>query len=131
MRPQIKFDPQKEYRQQEKARIGAAPAIAQQFKELTALEVDLQYFEPDSLRRVGNLKYTVNLAHAKAAFSFHCPNNQCVGGDFDLSQELANAVEGRCKVTSGELSCQGWAHKKQIDDVRCQHVLRFAFHLRY
>lgn len=128
---QPKFDPQKEHRQKEQLRIGASATLADEFQELKSLEVELQYFEPVALRRMSHIKYTVNLAHARAVFSFHCPNTECVGGDFDLSQEVAKAVAGHRKMVSGEVCCQGWLHKNAINSARCGHVLRYALQLRY
>lgn len=131
MRQQPKFDPQREYRQQEKLRIGASATLTEQFNDLKGLEVELEYYDPGALRRMGNIKYSVNLANAKAAFSFHCPNTQCVGGDFDLTQELAKAVAKNSELITGEMCCQGWLNKNVIDSMRCHHVLRYTLHLEY
>jgi len=50
--------------------------------------VDLTYFNADGIGQNNEIKYTVNLANAKSVFRFDCPNGECVGGDFDLSQAL-------------------------------------------
>jgi hypothetical protein len=128
---QNKVDPRTEYRHQEKARIGASPTLAERFQDLRSLEVDLQYFDPEALRRMGTIKYTVNLAHAKAAFSFDCPNTECVGGDFDLADTLATAVEEQRDSISGEVCCQGWVSRTMIGSKRCLHILRYTVALEY
>ena len=128
---QQKIDPRNEYQQQEKLRISASPSLADRYEGLKALEVALEYFDPGAQRRMGNIKYTVNLANAKSAFSFHCPNSECVGGDFDLSQEVAKAVANQEEEASGEMCCQGWQNKNTIESLRCNHVLRYTLTMTY
>ena len=41
-----------------------------------------------------------DLEHAKSVFRFDCLNQECVGGGFDLSDLLAQAVAKRSKVLS-------------------------------
>jgi hypothetical protein len=77
------------------------------------------------------MKYTVNLAHAKSRIRFSCPNNECVGGDFDLSTELANAVAARHESTSGELVCQGWRSRTTIENLFCHNILRYKLSIGY
>jgi hypothetical protein len=128
---QKKIDPRAEFRQLEKVRIGASPSLAERFQDLKALEIDLEYFDPELLRRMGTIKYTVNLTNAKSAFSFHCPNTECVGGDFDLTETLATAVVAHRKTISGEMCCQGWLSRTMIGSKRCLHMLRYTFALQY
>jgi hypothetical protein len=80
---------------------------------------------------MGSLKLTFNLDHAKSLVRFDCSNPECIGGDFDLSTVLANAVAGRRKTVTGEAICQGWRNKSTIDLVRCHHILRFKLSLGY
>ena len=129
--PHRKIGPRAEYRQRESLRINASPNLAERFTELKSLTVELSYFDASGLHRTSQIKYTVNLAHAKSVFSFACPNDECVGGDFDLSQQLAAAVAARRTSVSGESSCQGWQSKATIDSLRCQHLLRYKLSLEY
>jgi hypothetical protein len=73
----------------------------------------------------------VNLAHAKSLFRFSCPNGECVGGDFDLSVALANAVAGRQESAEGELVCQGWRSRTTIDTLPCHNILRYKLSIGY
>jgi hypothetical protein len=54
-----------------------------------------------------------------------------VGGDFDLSTELANAVAGRNETASGELVCRGWRSKTTIDSLLCHNILRYKLSIGY
>jgi hypothetical protein len=128
---QHKISPRAEYRQQEHLRINASPSLAEKFSKLKSLTVDLTYYDAGGVYKTGQIKYTVNLANAKSVFSFICPNNECVGGDFDLSQQLADAVSARLGTATGEACCQGWQSKTTIDSVHCHNVLRYKFSLEY
>lgn len=98
---------------------------------MKSLTVEIAYFDEGGFVRRGEMKYTVNLAHAKSLFRFSCPNSECVGGDFDLSAELANAVAVRQETTSGELVCQGWRSKTTIDNLLCHNILRYKLSIGY
>lgn len=123
--------PRAEYRQQEELRIKSSVSLADRFKQLKSLTVDLAFYNPEGVTRTSQIKYSVNIANAKSAFSFSCPNNECVRGDFDLSAALAKAIAGRKKSVSGEMCCQGWRSKTSIDTVRCGNILRYKLTLAY
>ena len=123
--------PRKDYRQNQNQRVNASATLAEQFPELTALIVDLVYFSRGSFTRNSEIKFTVNLAHAKSLFRFNCPNDQCVGGDFDLSAELAKAVEKHRTNLAGEVICQGWRSQTEIGQERCLNTLRFKLSAAY
>ena len=93
--------------------------------------MDLAHFDPEGLARSSLVKYTVNLDHAKSVFRFFCQNNECIRGDFDLSQALADAVTAKRTSVSGEMCCQGWRNKTTIDSLRCRNILRYKFTLKY
>jgi len=126
-----RFGPRAEYRRQESERIKNSATLAERFEQLKSLTVQLSYFTPENLPRPSQLKYTVNLAHARSVFSFDCPNEECVQGDFDLSTDLANAVHARQTTVSGEMVCQGWRSKTTIDRVSCGHILRYKLTIGY
>jgi hypothetical protein len=128
---QQKLGPRAEYRRQEGERIKNSATLAERFNQLKSLTVDLAHFGPEHLTRSSQLKYTVNLAHAKSVFRFDCPNQECVQGDFDLSADLANAVAARRTSVSGEVVCQGWRSKTTIDKVCCDHMLRYTLTVGY
>src|SRR5205807_7933889 len=110
-----KMGPRAEHREQENQRINDSASLADKFLELKSLTVELANFNPGGLIRTSEMKYTVNLTHAKSLFRFSCPNDECVGGDFDLSGELANAIASRHVSASGEVMCEGWRSRATID----------------
>ena len=120
-----------EYQHEEGQRVKDSPSIASKFRRLKSLLVNLTYYNPDGVTKSSEVKYEVNLANAKSVFRFKCPNNECVGGDFDLSEELADAVDARRTTVSGEMTCQGWLSRATIDTVRCHHILRYKFTLKF
>ena len=126
-----KAHPQAEYRQQEAQRVRDSATLAERFEELKSLIVDLSYSGPRNLARPSQVKYSVNLAHARSLFRFHCPNAECMGGDFDLSAELANAVAAHQTTATGEVVCQGWHRKSGPAKVPCAHVLRYKLNIGY
>jgi hypothetical protein len=128
---QRKLSPRAEYLQQEHQRVKDSASLQDRYRELKNLTVEIAYFESEGRARRGEMKYTVNLAHAKSLFRFSCPNNECVGGDFDLSNELANAISGRHEDVSGELVCQGWRSKTTIDHLPCHNILRYKLSIGY
>jgi hypothetical protein len=128
---QKKLDPRAEYRQQENQRISDSTPLAEEFRELKSLTAHLAQFAPDGLRQTSEMKYTFNLAHARSLFRFDCPNPECVGGDFDLSAELANTVAAHRTTATGQASCQGWRSKTTIGQVRCNNILRYTLSVGY
>ena len=128
---QQKLNNRLEYRQQENQRVKDSASLAQKFRKLKALTVELAYFTGDRANRSSEVKYKVNLDNARSVFRFNCPNSECVCGDFDLSDQLASAVKKRHKIVEGELLCQGWRNRATIDTVRCNNLLRYKLTLAY
>jgi hypothetical protein len=120
-----------EYREQESQRVKDSATLAARFGQLKSLTVDLKYYDPSRVNKNSEVKYEVNLAGAKSVFRFNCPNPECVGGDFDLSEELAEAIAARQTGVSGEKTCEGWRSKTTIETVHCHQVLRYKFTLKY
>ena len=126
-----KFTPRADYRQKENERTKESASLAEKFQELKSLAVEFGYFSPEGITQNRQIKYTVNPAHAKSVFRLDCNNGECVRGDFDLSEVLARAVAARQGIVSGEMCCQGWLSKTTIDQVRCNHILRYKLSLEY
>jgi len=126
-----RIGPRAEYRQQEGQRVNDSVSLSAKFGQLKSLTMELAYYDPEGVNKSSQLKYMVNLANAKSVFRFNCPNNECVGGDFDLSEELAKAVAAHRTTASGEVCCQGWRSKTSIDTVRCGNILRYKLTLGY
>lgn len=133
----LKFNPnvgsRADFRRQQNQRVSDSPSLADKFPGLKSLQAKLRFYERRNGKDEGSseVKYTVNLAHAKSLFQFECRNPECIHGGFDLSNELANAIHGRRRKASGELRCNGWRAKESIDLVRCGKVLSFQLILGY
>ncbi len=130
MRPQ-KFSPRADYRQQESQRTKESVSLSEKFRELKSLTVELAYFSPEGVTQNSQIKYTVNPNHAKSVFRFDCHNNECIRGDFDLSELLAQAVAAHRTTVTGEMGCQGWLSKATIDRIHCHNILRYKLSLEY
>jgi hypothetical protein len=127
-----RLSPRAEYRMRESQRIKDSISIAEKYPKLKSLTIDLEYFDSEGVTRNGGMKYKANLDNAKSVFCFNCPNWECVGGDFDLSVELARAISGKRKIASGEKRCQGQRHNKERKDrVPCLNILRYKLTLGY
>lgn len=126
-----KFSPRAEYLQTEKVRALESPTLAEKFRKLKSLTVELSYFDQEGVTRNSQIKYTVNLENERSVFRFGCHNHECVRGDFDLSDVLAEAVASHKKSVSGETCCQGWRSRATIDTVPCRNILRYKLTLEY
>jgi hypothetical protein len=124
-----KISPREEFRQRENQRILESHALSVRFPGLKSLKAHLTYHPPGGVGQSAEIKYSVNLEHAKSVFRFDCLNQECVGGGFDLSELLAQAVAKRSKVLGGEMQCQGWRDKKSVETVYCHGILRYKLNL--
>jgi hypothetical protein len=120
-----------EYQHDEGQRVKESPSIASKFRRLKSLLVNLTYYNPDGTSKTSEVKYEVNLANARSVFRFKCPNSECVGGDFDLTEQLADAVDAHRTTATGELTCQGWLSRATIGSAHCHNILRYKFTLKY
>ena len=123
--------PRADYRRQEKQRTDESISLSEKFRELKSLTVELAYFSPEGVSRNSDIKCTANPDYAKSVFRFDCLNNECVGGDFDLSEALAKAVAARQATATGEMCCRGWLSKTTIHQIHCHHILRYKLILGY
>lgn len=123
--------PRAEYREQQSQRVKASPSLAEKYQKLKSLTVNFGYYAPQNGARQRQLTYDVNLGHAKSVFRIECTNDECIRGDFDLTEELAKAVAKKRTRVEGELCCDGWQSKARINQVKCQHILRYNLKLAY
>lgn len=105
--------------------------MAAKFPSLKAVKVTLEYYDASGVTKNGELKCKMNVQHAKSALWFACPGVECMRGDFDLSEVLAQAVAQRRKVASGELRCHGTRKRGDREQVACQTLLRYKLTLNY
>jgi hypothetical protein len=127
----LKEGPRFDYREQESLRVKESPTLSSQFPQLKSLAVDLGYFGPAGVSKNSQIKFTPNLQNVRAVFRIDCPNHGCIGGDFDLTDELAKAIAQHSTTVTGEITCEGWQSKTTIDAVRCHNVLRYKLTLAY
>ena len=126
-----KEGPRFEYREQQSQRVSDSPSLADRFPQLKSLTLDLGYFNSEGVTKNSQIKFLPNLDHAKSVFRIDCPNQGCIGGDFDLTDELAKAVAEHRTSVSAQMSCQGWQSKTTIDTVHCHNILRYTLSLAY
>jgi len=123
--------PRFEYREQEGQRVKESPSLSNRFPQLKALAVDIGFYNSAGVTKNSQIKYTPNLDNAKSVFRINCPNNGCIGGDFDLTEQLVKAVGEQRTTVTAEMSCQGWQSKTTIDTVHCHNILRYTLSLAY
>jgi hypothetical protein len=127
-----KINPRMEHRLQQAERINRSASLAEKYPKLKALRVDLTYADADGATRRGGIKYKVNLDHAKSRFCFNCVQSDCVGGDYDLTRELAKAISRKLRLVEGEMRCQGERHNKERKSrTPCLTILRYKLTLAY
>ena len=131
MMPVRKSNPRVEYRLRQNQLVKDSVSLGEKFPKLKGLTVDLAYFDSEGNTKSSEMKYKVNVEHAKSMFCFVCQSGECIGGDFDLSEPLAKAVAGRRKLAIGEMRCQGSRKKANHDIVPCQTLLRYKLTLSY
>ena len=126
-------NPRTEYRLRRNERVNRSLTLAEKFPALKKLSVSVEYFDPGGIVRTGGMTCKLNVAQAKSILLFNCVYTDCVGGDFDLTKQLAHAISIRQKSVEGEMRCQGIRHNKDRKDPSfpCQSVLRYKLTLGY
>jgi hypothetical protein len=131
MMPSRRTNPRVEYRLRQTQRVQESVSLAEKFPRLKGLTVNLAYFDSEGHNKNSEMKYKVNVHHAKSMFCFVCQSGECVGGDFDLSDVLADAVAGKQKQAIGELRCRGYRKMINLDRIPCHTLLRYKLTLHY
>jgi hypothetical protein len=127
-----KPNPRTEYRVRRNERVNGSLTLAEKFPTLKKLTVGLEHFDAAGIVRTGGMNYKLNLAHAKSILCFNCAHAECAGGDFDLTQELGQAISIRQKSVQGEKRCRGIRHNVNRNDLTfCQGILRYKLTLCY
>jgi hypothetical protein len=124
-------DLREEYRLKQRERLEAAPSLAKHFPNLKKLVVTLEYYEATGDTKNGEMKCKLNVEHARTVLVYACPDVECIGGDFDLTDALADAVADRRKEAIGELHCQGTRKRGGKELTSCQTLLRYKLNLDY
>jgi hypothetical protein len=126
-----KTSARQQYRLERDQRVKESPPLSEKYRDLKSLKVRLAYCGPEGNPRGTEIKYDVNLEVARSVFSFDCPNVECIGGDFDLSDELARAIRTRRKLAEGEMCCHGWYRRATSEKTDCRKLLRYTLALEY
>jgi len=127
-----KPNPRTEYRLRRTDQINSSPTLSEKFPKLKLLRVTVDFFDSSGVTRTGGMKYKVNLAHGRSLLSFNCVHPECIGGDYDLTEQLAQAIADKRKVVEGELRCQGTRYNKERKQEKpCQSILRYKLTLGY
>jgi hypothetical protein len=108
-----------------------SPTLSGKFPNLKFLVLELGHYNSQGVSKNSQIKYTPNLLKARSVLRVDCPNNGCIRGDFDLTEELVNAVAQHRAAVTGEICCQGWQSKTTIDTVPCHNILRYTLKLEY
>jgi hypothetical protein len=125
------MDARTEYRVRQQQRVSDSVPLSDKFPQLKSLSLDLGHYDSVGLSRSSQMKYTLNLKHARSLFRIDCSNPECVRGDFDLSDQIGHAVAERREDVTGEIRCGGWLSKTTVDQVRCGKILRYRLTLEY
>lgn len=123
--------PREEYRQRERERTNASPRLLDRFGHIKALTLELSHYSADGNRKTSQFKYSVNVETARCVFSFECPNEYCVDGGFDLSDDIRDAVAAQMDEKEGQVSCQGWKSKATVGSQGCGNQLRYLLNLEF
>lgn len=123
--------PRAEHCQRQRQRVDESSQLTASYPQLKALTVHLEYLDPEGIIKTREVKYRVNLDHAKSVFLFACPNTGCIGGDFDLTAQLAQAITAHRTAVTGEMFCEGHRKKPSSETVPCRSLLRYKLTLAY
>ncbi len=112
-------------------RADESARLAEKYPHLKSLKGSLEFVDRVGITKTTEIKYSANPEHAKSVLVFACPMPECVGGDFDLTAKLAEAVAKRWTKVAGQMHCLG-SHKKASGTVApCRSVLHYALSLGY
>jgi hypothetical protein len=128
---QKRFGARAEYREEQRQRVKDSSTLAEAFKKLKSLTVEFEHYDPAGATRNNRVKFEVNVQNAKSVFRFDCTNPECIGGDFDLTGPIAEAVAAQKQVVDGEVICKGWRSRTTIDTVHCNNIFRYKLTLGY
>jgi hypothetical protein len=126
-----KFTPRAEYRLMQGQRAKDSISLSEKFRDLKSLTVEFAHYTSEGVARNNQIKYTVNPDFARSVFRLDCLNQECVGGDYDLSEALARAMAARQTSVTGEMCCQGWLSKTTIGQVHCHNIMRYKLTLEF
>ena len=120
-----------EHRLAQRQRVEASAPLAEKYPCLKSLKGNLDFIIREGMTKTTEIKYSANPEYAKSVLVFACPVSECVGGDFDLTTKLAQAVTKRQTKLAGQVHCMG-SHKRPSGNVApCQSLLCYTLSLAY
>lgn len=119
-----------EHRQAQRERSDQATSMAVKYPQLKSLKLSLE-FKREGMEKTSQMKYSANPEHAKSVLVFACPTAGCVGGDFDLTAKLAEAVAARRTRVTGRIFCLGNNKKEGGKFEPCRSELSYTLTLAY
>jgi hypothetical protein len=122
--------PRNEHRAKQALRVEESPTLAEKFPKLKTLSAEFTFTDSNRPNASSSIKYFLEL-DSKSVFRLGCRNNECVGGDFDLSAVLVAAIAQKHTIADGELRCQGWRDKNSIHKHHCTSVLNYRLSFGY
>lgn len=133
--PRMKSHPARnaraEHRQAQRLRVDESARLAEKYPHLKTLKGSLEFVDREGMTKTTAIKYSANPEYAKSVLVFTCPIPECIGGDFDLTVELAEAATKQQAKVTGEVPCLG-SHKKASGIVApCRSVLRYTLNLTF
>lgn len=133
--PRMKSHPARnaraEHRQAQRLRVDESASLAEKYPHLKSLKGSLEFVDRDGMTKTTALKYSANPEYAKSVLVFTCPISECIGGDFDLTEKLAEAAAKLQTKVTGEVPCLG-SHKKASGNLApCRSVLRYTLNLTF
>ncbi len=124
-------NPRQEHRQEQRRRVEESALLNARFPQLKGLKVNLEFFDRDGGIRTKEMTYHINVEHARSVLLFACANGECIGGDFDLTRDLAGAIKSRQRTVTGQVNCRGTRKKASKESVPCRSILRYTRNLAY
>src|SRR5258708_34782790 len=111
MMPTGRTNPRAEYRLRQSQLVQESVSLAEKFPRLKGLTVNLAYFDSEGVNKNSEMKYKVNVNHAKSMFCFVCQSGECVGADFDLSAAPTKSLTGPRNPPMAQTACRGSPNK--------------------
>jgi hypothetical protein len=125
-RPFSKSELRKDSRRKTFEQVEKSASLAIMYPRLKTLKMGLVYFDS----KMGEaILYRANLEIAKSMLHFNCPSSLCLGGGFDLSNDLRTAVAGLRKSIVGVRHCCGFRDEETGKTVPCKSILHFKMTL--
>lgn len=123
--------PRAEHRHRARQRIENSAKLAEKYPHLTSFTASLEFGDAFSNVKRARIKYRANLEHAKSVLVFACPNPECIGGDFDLTGHLSDAIASGLKTVTRQVRCHGRCRTPAKGILPCRSTLHYTLNFEY